>query len=86
MLKLAPDFALGYNNLANAYYMKGQFDEAITYCDKAVMLGFEAHPEFMKLLEPHRRKAKKPSAKKSKIKQSKTERKTPKKGKAKKSE
>ncbi|MCG2813339.1 MAG: tetratricopeptide repeat protein, partial [Thermodesulfovibrionales bacterium] len=56
MLELAPDFSLGYNNLANAYYMKGQFNEAIQYCEKASELGFEVHPEFLKLLEPHRKK------------------------------
>jgi pentatricopeptide repeat protein len=56
MLKMAPDFSLGYNNLANAYYLKGEFDKAIKYCDKAVKLGFEVHPEFLKLLEPHCKK------------------------------
>ncbi len=56
MLELAPDFSLGCNNLANAYYMKGEYDEAIKYCDKALELGFEVHPEFLKLLEPHRNK------------------------------
>jgi len=30
MLELAPDFSLGYNNLANAYYMKGEYNEAIS--------------------------------------------------------
>jgi tetratricopeptide (TPR) repeat protein len=56
MLALAPDFSLGFNNLANAYFLKGDFDEAIKNCDKAVELGFEVHPEFLKLLEPHRKK------------------------------
>jgi tetratricopeptide (TPR) repeat protein len=56
MLDLAPDFSLGFNNLANAYFLKGEFDEAIKNCDKAVELGFEAHPEFLKLLDPHRKK------------------------------
>jgi tetratricopeptide (TPR) repeat protein len=55
MLELAPDFSLGYNNLANAYYMKGAFDEAIKNCDKAAELGFQVHPDFLKLLEPHRK-------------------------------
>ncbi len=56
MLELAPDFALGYNNLANAYYMKGEYEEAVRNCDKAAALGFEVHPEFLKLLDPYRRK------------------------------
>ncbi|HKZ56389.1 MAG TPA: tetratricopeptide repeat protein, partial [Thermodesulfovibrionales bacterium] len=54
ILEMAPDFSLSYNNLANAYFLKGEFDEAIKNCDKAVELGFEVHPEFLKLLEPHR--------------------------------
>jgi pentatricopeptide repeat protein len=62
MLKIAPDFALGYNNLANAYFMKDEFDEAVKYCDKAIELGFEVHPEFLKLLESHRGKTEKKSA------------------------
>jgi tetratricopeptide (TPR) repeat protein len=59
MLELAPDFSLGYNNLANAYYIKGLFDEAVRNCDRARELGFEVHPDFLKLLEPHRSKPKK---------------------------
>ena len=51
MLKLAPHFSLGYNNCTNVHYLKGEFDEAIEYCDKALELGFEIHPEFLKLLE-----------------------------------
>ena len=61
MLKIAPDFALGYNNLANAYFMKDEFEKAVRHCDKAIELGFEVHPEFLKLLEPHRGKTRKKS-------------------------
>lgn len=63
MLELAPDFALGYNNLANAYYIQGEIDEAIKNFDKAVALGFEVHPEFKKILKTHRSKIKKKTTK-----------------------
>jgi len=86
MLEQAPNFALGYNNLANVYYHLGKIDKAIEYCDKALSVGFEVHPDFLKLLDPHRKKVKKPSAIKSKTKQSMTKSKPQKKGKAKKSE
>ncbi len=59
MLELAPDFSLGYNNLANAYYLKGEFKKAVKNCDKAVELGFEVHPEFLKLLEIYPKETKK---------------------------
>ena len=54
MVALAPEFALGRNNLASAYYNKGDYRKAIENLDKAVELGFEPHPEFIKILEPHR--------------------------------
>ena len=54
MVALAPEFALGRNNLASAYYNKGDYAKAIENLDKAVELGFEPHPEFVKALEPHR--------------------------------
>jgi tetratricopeptide (TPR) repeat protein len=59
MVALASNFALGYNNLANAYYLKGEYDKAVQCCDRAVELEFEVHPDFLKLLEPHREKQKK---------------------------
>ena len=53
---MAPDFGLGLNNLAFAYYSKGDFENAVTHVDKALALGFEVHPEFLKRLEPYRKK------------------------------
>jgi tetratricopeptide (TPR) repeat protein len=53
-VEMAPDFALGHNNLASAYYNNGDYKKAIEHLDKAVELGFEPHPEFLKVLEPHR--------------------------------
>ena len=54
MVEIAPEFSLGQNNLASAYYNKGDYQKAIEHLDKAVALGFEPHPEFAKALEPHR--------------------------------
>ena len=59
MLKLAPSFALGYNNLANVYYLKGDIDRAIESCNKAVDLGFEVHPDFLKKLKQQKNRMKK---------------------------
>jgi hypothetical protein len=42
--------------------MKGEYAEAIRHCDRALALGFEVHPEFISLLEPHRGKRKKKTA------------------------
>ncbi len=72
MLSKAANFALGHNNLANAYYYAGRFAEAVEHCDKARELGFEVHPEFLKLLEPHRKKTKAGSPKKAPAKRTAT--------------
>jgi tetratricopeptide (TPR) repeat protein len=66
MLDMAPNFALGYNNLANVYYAMGDVDKALANCDRALEMGFEVHPDFLKLLDQHRQKAKKQSTGKSK--------------------
>ena len=54
MVEIAPEFALGQNNLASAYYNQGENKKAVEHLDKAIALGFEPHPEFLKALEPHR--------------------------------
>jgi tetratricopeptide (TPR) repeat protein len=54
MVKMAPDFALGHNNLASAYFNNDDHKKAIEHLDKAIELGFEPHPEFIKVLEPYR--------------------------------
>ena len=56
MVEMAPDFALGQNNLAFAYYSQGEYEKAIEHLDKAVSLGFQVHPEFLKKLDPHRKR------------------------------
>ena len=87
MLNLAPNFALGYNNLANVYYLKGEIDKAIENCEKAVEFGFEVHPDFLKMLEQKKNKTKKAGSTEKKIKKvirARTIKKTSKKNQAKK--
>jgi tetratricopeptide (TPR) repeat protein len=52
---MAPDFALGHNNLASAYYNNEEYEKAIQHMDKAISLGFKVHPELLKRLEPYRK-------------------------------
>ncbi|MBC7326310.1 MAG: tetratricopeptide repeat protein, partial [Moorella sp. (in: Bacteria)] len=54
LLAIAPDFALGHNNLAYAYYLHGEYARAIEHVDRARQLGFTVHPEFLQKLEPYR--------------------------------
>jgi len=56
LVEKAPDFGLGQNNLAFAYYSNGDYEKAIQHLDKAVSLGFQVHPEFLERLEPYRKK------------------------------
>ncbi len=56
LVEMAPDFALGHNNLAFAYYSRGDHQSALEHLDKAISLGFEAHPEFVEKLAPYRQK------------------------------
>jgi tetratricopeptide (TPR) repeat protein len=51
----APDFGLGHNNLAVAYYNDENYEKAIQHLDIATSLGFQAHPDFLAVLEPHRK-------------------------------
>ncbi len=54
-LRIIPDFADVHNNLAVSYYYGKQYDLAIKHCDRAINLGYEVNPEFLKLLEPYRK-------------------------------
>ena len=47
VIELAPDFAVGYNNLGIAYLEKGLHDLAIQHIDQAVKLGYEVAPEIL---------------------------------------
>jgi tetratricopeptide (TPR) repeat protein len=55
LLRLAPTFGLGHNNLAVAYFHSGEYEKAIEHTDEARKYGFQVHPEFLKMLEPHRK-------------------------------
>jgi tetratricopeptide (TPR) repeat protein len=55
LLEVAPSFGLGHNNLAVAYYHKGEYAKASEHVERARELGFEVHPEFLKRLEEHLR-------------------------------
>jgi hypothetical protein len=48
----------------------GEFEKAIEHCDKALSLGFEVHPDFLKLLKPHRKEAKTQNTRKTTAKRS----------------
>lgn len=54
-LALAPDFALTHNNLAVAYYYEKRYGLALRHCDRAVELGYDVSPRFLKLLKPYRK-------------------------------
>lgn len=51
-----PDYADAHYGLATAYYYKEEYSLAITHCDKAIKLGYQVRPEFLKDLKPHRGK------------------------------
>jgi len=59
-IALDPDYAVAYVNLAVVSYDAGDFEAAVRYADEAQRLGGEAHPEFLKLLEPYRKKEARP--------------------------
>ncbi|MBU1342134.1 MAG: hypothetical protein KKE44_02590 [Proteobacteria bacterium] len=54
-IKVQPDFPVAHNNLSVAYLEIGEFDKAITHCDKAVELGFEVAQELKEELLPYRK-------------------------------
>lgn len=54
LLASQPDFAPTWNNLALALFEQGKFHEAAKAADKAMSLGFEVAPGFMKELEPYK--------------------------------
>ncbi len=53
-IEIDPGYPQAYNNLALIYYYNKKYDLAIKYCDKAIKLGFNVDPGFLKLLEPYR--------------------------------
>lgn len=54
-IKVQPEFPVAHNNLSVAYLEAGEFDKAITHCDKAEELGFEVAQKLKDELLPHRK-------------------------------
>jgi len=54
-IKVAPDFPVAHNNLSVAYLEAGEFDKAITHCDKAEALGYKVPEQLKEELLPHRK-------------------------------
>jgi tetratricopeptide (TPR) repeat protein len=55
ILRVKPDLALAYNNLAVAYYYLKQYGLAVKNCQKAKDLGYAVEPEFVNLLNRHKK-------------------------------
>jgi tetratricopeptide (TPR) repeat protein len=53
-LKIEPDFAVAYNNLAIGYMEKKEYARAAENLDKAEELGYEVSAELRKEIEEHR--------------------------------
>jgi hypothetical protein len=54
VLGLAPTFAVAHNNLALAFFEKGDFRAAVFHCDQAGAHGFSVEPRFLELIAPYR--------------------------------
>ncbi len=55
-VSMRPDFATGHFNLAVFYFRQKKYASAIYHCDKVIELGNQVDPEFLRLLEPYRKK------------------------------
>ena len=55
-LEINPEFAGAHYGLAIAYYYKEEYSLAIKHCDRAMELGQEVDPEWLKALEPYRKR------------------------------
>jgi tetratricopeptide (TPR) repeat protein len=58
VLKMAPTFAVAHNNLALAFFEKGEFQEAVDHCDQAGSYGFSVDPRFLEMVAPYRTSSK----------------------------
>ena len=54
VIELAPDFAVGHNNLGIAYLEKGLHDMAIKHIDQALKLGYEVASEILDEIKKYR--------------------------------
>ena len=51
MIKAQPAFGPAWNNLALAYFEKGEFAKAKDAAEQAQKCGYEVHPDFIKELQ-----------------------------------
>jgi tetratricopeptide (TPR) repeat protein len=54
LVAMAPNFGLGHNNLAVAYLSRQEYEKAREHLDRALSLGFEAHPDLIRKLADDR--------------------------------
>ncbi|MDP2800016.1 MAG: tetratricopeptide repeat protein, partial [Deltaproteobacteria bacterium] len=50
-LQKKPDFAIAHNNMAVAHYFKKEYKLAAEHCGRAVELGYQVHPDFVKEIQ-----------------------------------
>lgn len=55
-LGIDPNYAQADFNLSMAYFNLREYSLAIKHCDEAIKLGYKVPPEFLKSLEPYRKK------------------------------
>ena len=53
-LHLKPGLAVAHNNLAYCYYLKGDYQQALKYLDKALLGGYPVPQQLLEGLEPYR--------------------------------
>jgi len=54
-IEINPDYATAHYDLSLLYFHEKQYFLAVKYCDRAIELGYEAHPGFLEMLKPYRR-------------------------------
>ncbi|MBM3255547.1 MAG: tetratricopeptide repeat protein [Candidatus Omnitrophica bacterium] len=54
-LQISPRAAIVHNNLAAVYYKENEYALAIKHLDLATKFGYQVNPEFLRLLEAHRK-------------------------------
>ena len=55
LIQFNPNFSTAHFNLAVFYYQQKKYDLAIKHCDKVIQLGNQVAPEFLKMLQQHRK-------------------------------
>lgn len=55
IVRINSNFTTAHFNLAVFYFGQKKYDLAIKHCDQVIKMGNKVDPEFLKLLEPHRK-------------------------------